>query len=254
MTGHRHFIPIWFLFFLAMDATAYEQTTKEARWDRFYVGGHINYVHLDSDVTTESPRGPYFKITDYQQLSDAGSGSLSKHYSRGGLNAGWDKQWQSWVMGLEIDYLDAHDKTVLNSGSIKYLTVPESLFNTTSTLTTNRFISLRPRMGRLYNDALIYVTAGVAWVNTDYQFNFNDTYGGSYAASAQKTNTNRGLILGFGVEYALNDDWSIKAEYLHTTLDDVKTSSVVSNEPDQIIHNKVTVRFSNVRIGLNRSF
>jgi outer membrane immunogenic protein len=71
------------------------------------------------------------------------------------------------------------------------------------------------RAGWTANQALFYVKGGVAFVNHSY--NFNDTcVGGGCGGNMLvlgHSDTQVTYAVGAGVEYAFNNNWSVKGEY-----------------------------------------
>ncbi len=65
------------------------------------------------------------------------------------------------------------------------------------------------RGGYAFDRALVYGKVGYAFA--DYRYKMWDSFGGWDVAKA----TQSGLLLGLGLEYALNDRWSVKLEYDH---------------------------------------
>jgi outer membrane immunogenic protein len=88
------------------------------------------------------------------------------------------------------------------------------------------FGTVRLRVG--YNptpDWLLYVTGGLAYGESQYTFNFMqpgaaaNQFGSTATTYAlRQSSTNIGYAVGFGGEYKLTRNWSIKAEYLYVDL------------------------------------
>jgi outer membrane immunogenic protein len=86
-----------------------------------------------------------------------------------------------------------------------------------SKLTT--FGTLRGRLGYALGQWLPYVTGGWAWGRHQLTTtcptscsSFGDP------ATSSDTKTHNGWVIGAGLEYAINQNWSVKAEYLHLDL------------------------------------
>jgi outer membrane immunogenic protein len=111
----------------------------------------------------------------------------------GGFQAGYNKQFGTFVLGLETDF----DLT--------------SIENTTNGVSTKLpwFGTTRTRLGFLVNPSLLlYGTGGVA----------NGRVEQSVPGASTKT-PGVGWAAGAGVQYAFTPQWSIGAEYLHVELD-----------------------------------
>lgn len=106
------------------------------------------------------------------------------------------------------------------------------------------FGTLRARAGYLVSDRLLaYGTAGLAFAQID------DTSIGNTAGETAKENGMRaGLALGVGVEYAMSQAWSVKAEFLH--LDFAQVDGLSDNNEDYSFDSNVNI----FRVGANMQF
>ena len=234
-------------------AVADTHSTGSYPWGKVYVGGHVNSSDYKTDFKTHSNPGSYFINEDYAQLASAGSGSKKKSDVPFGLNIGWCYEWNDFVFGVELDYLDSQSRAVLDSGNITYITQPAHTFKTASQLKVEQSFSLRPKIGYIWKDILLYVTGGFSVAHLDYTFNFSDTFSNA-ESGVNKSAARKGWIVGGGLEYQLNNEWSVKLEYLNSEYDSLRVSSQLSNYPDQIIENNVKLKLYSYRLGLNYWF
>jgi outer membrane immunogenic protein len=149
-------------------------------WDGFYIGGNVGYGETSFTVTASGPGG---SITE----SLHGNGVL------GGVQVGANKQFGTFVLGLETDF----DVT--------------SIKNTTAGVDTKLpwFGTTRGRLGFLVNPSLLlYGTGGVAYGRIE------ESVPGVTARTPAV-----GWAVGAGIQYAFTPQWSIGAEYLHVELD-----------------------------------
>ncbi len=110
----------------------------------------------------------------------------------GGGQVGYNYQFQNNVLvGLEadVDAANISSSSGLASSKLDY------------------FGTVRARLGYAFDRVLPYVTGGLAWGN-------NKITGLGYSQS----NTSTGWTAGAGVEYALTNNWTAKAEYLYMDL------------------------------------
>jgi outer membrane immunogenic protein len=143
-------------------------------WDGLYVGGNLGY----GETSFEFPG-----------ISFHGNGVV------GGFQVGYNKQYGTFVLGLETDF----DLTSIKTTN----------FGVTDKLPW--FGTTRGRVGFLLNPAwLLYATGGVAYGRLE-----ESGFGASVKVSGV------GWAAGAGVQYALTPQWSIGAEYLHVELDHV---------------------------------
>ena len=78
----------------------------------------------------------------------------------------------------------------------------------------NWFSTVRARGGIAHDKTLLFVTAGLALVDVEYSF--GDVTDSDYWANSSKTSL--GYTAGAGVEYAYNDQMSLRGEYLYIGL------------------------------------
>ena len=78
--------------------------------------------------------------------------------------------------------------------------------------------SIRGRVGVAFDRVLIFATGGVAFggFNTDVSLSTFDATGAPFFASASRSNTRVGWTVGGGIEYAITNNWSVRAEYRFT--------------------------------------
>jgi outer membrane immunogenic protein len=126
-------------------------------------------------------------------------GSLSGSGYFGGAQLGYNMDMDGLVLGIEGD-LQWADITDSDAGG-----------GFTMSSTINYFGTVRARAGYAIDNVLVYGTAGLAYADVDY----NIAGGGG---SLSKTYGAWGYALGGGIEYAFDDNWSAKAEYMYLGL------------------------------------
>ncbi|QFR34945.1 TonB-dependent receptor domain-containing protein [Ancylobacter sp. TS-1] len=190
------------------------------RWTGLYAGGSIGYGFGSIDGTTTLADGSYAPRAFSESANETFQGGVW------GGQAGYNYQFSNGVVvGVEADLLHA------GMGSSAVLGATES-----ATLITNRMTeaqtdysfdwlaTVRAKAGYAVTDQLlVYGTAGVAFLReteerTQYVSNFADATnpGGNRTAlsfSETSARTRTGFTVGGGAEYAINDRWSVKAEY-----------------------------------------
>jgi len=113
--------------------------------------------------------------------------------------------------------------------------------------------SVRARLGLVVDErALLYVTGGPNWMNTDIDTNIGIGVADVANYRSGDEITEFGLVLGAGAEYAITEHLSMKAEYLHgwygdANLDLFEFSDGVNNTKYDIKQNLQT---NVVRVGL----
>ena len=124
--------------------------------------------------------------------------------------------------------------------------------------------TIRARAGAVANNALLYVTAGVAWANASQsgvEFGNIPAFAGfglPTGRTANASGTLWGSVVGAGVEYALSPNWTVGAEFLHTVYGDRDaailqpdgTSGCAPNHPPTncVIRSQLTADVARLRV------
>jgi outer membrane immunogenic protein len=84
---------------------------------------------------------------------------------------------------------------------------------------SNSLVTLRGRLGFAESSVLPYLTGGLALTGFWMPSSFADTVGGLGAfGSASNSDQRAGWTVGGGLEWAVNDHWTVKGEYLFVNL------------------------------------
>jgi len=181
-------------------------------WTGLYVGGQVGYA---------------FGQDHYSVVGFPISGSASGSGVLGGAHIGYnfEPSLGGLVLGLEGD---------VNGSSYRG---SSTLFGITGTGKSPIDGSIRGRAGFAVDRALFYATGGAAFAS----FNYSNSNGDS------SSNTRVGYTVGGGIEYALTNDWSVRAEYRYSdfgsftdTLTSLRAISVSHKETE----NQVQAGFS----------
>jgi len=221
-----------------------------ADWRGFYLGANAGYGFGSADNSLSIADGPTFNChfcdnvffggptIDHVIAEGAGSPSLKPHGFSGGLQTGYNWQQASWVYGVEFDadlfrMRDTDDNSFVlpgntalgGGGGVCGTTGLETCIGNFSTrLTTDWLVSIRPRIGYDFDGVLLYGTFGAALTRLNFEQTYTDniTYplvpgstgaGGYIHTSASALRV--GWIAGAGFAYALDRNWSLRAEYLY---------------------------------------
>ncbi len=204
-------------------------------WTGVYAGGQIGYAWDTASSTNVSgfipPRFPAAA-----SIGGNPSGAI------GGANVGYNYQIGQWVLGLE----GTVDGTGISNSGVAFF--PGILGNSTATATTTATVegSIRGRAGFAWDRLLIYGTGGVVFggFNTNIAFSSAASFLGSSSVSA----TRAGWTAGGGLQYAITNNWSVRAEYRYSDFGSI-TGGVAGlrgaflNGTRQINQNQVQVGF-----------
>ena len=169
----------------------------------------------------------------YGDLSNAGT-TVFGHPDGGmiGGTAGYNYQIGQFVVGAEgtLDWADLQNKRTFADGS-------------TSKATVDSIGNILARAGVAYDRALFYVAGGYAGGNVEGQF-YDSVTGGAYSHSAWQN----GWAVGGGIEYAVTNNVSLKAEYIFSQLND---RTYFAGTPDVV---KTGVNINSFKTGVNYKF
>jgi outer membrane immunogenic protein len=202
-------------------------------WTGFYIGGQIGYGWGQNNVSFGDNFG------DYDTFNYTAEGVI------GGAHVGYNLQLNRFVIGLEGDV----DGTSIGKNYSGPLPFGSNFVNggfLSEPLAGNVNVnvhhdiegSIRGRVGYAWDRVLIYATGGVAFGG--FSGNVSGTFPGGvflpgtegatafgpFGGSASASSTRVGWTVGGGIEYAVTNNWSIRAEYRYT---DFGHSTVFAN-------------------------
>lgn len=270
------------------------QSADSDSWKGFYIGGNVggtvanhslvtsttfcggiaNFTLSAANVATVTPC--FFAQSSVDLVNRAGNREAKPKGFTGGVQAGYNFQAGKFVAGVEADFNSARQNQTV-SGRDNFTNVnPQYPFQVTQTIKTDWLMTVRPRAGFTAGKALIYGTGGLAVTNVNYQLNYEDfpptppVNAVQIKGSASKTikETKAGWTAGAGAEFKINDNWSVKGEYLYTqfnangttnnfsiaTINSGGTSNGSTAIPNQILTSDVKLKSHNFRFGFNYRF
>jgi outer membrane immunogenic protein len=164
--------------------------------------------------------GPYLGVNLGYNFGDVSNSGTSPSGISGGIQGGYNWQFGTpWVFGLEADLqaTGADDTFAAWKFSNPW------------------YGTIRGRVGYALNpNLMVYGTGGLA---------FGQLKGTRPGQS--ESHTNAGWTVGAGAEFALTNNWSLKAEYMYVDLD--SSNFLVTGLPNGY-------QFSTVRVGVNYHF
>lgn len=212
-------------------------------WTGFYAGLSAGYGrgNLDTDLkavptatANDLPTALGFGLNGgVARVKDTANGFV------GGGQIGYNYQLDPhWVIGAEADLqyagLDSK-KTFIGDQNIP-VTVKTEL---------DWFGTARLRAGYAFDNVLVYGTGGLAYGHVKSKV----TTGGTNLSGSE---TKFGWALGAGAEYALTQNWTIRAEYLYVDLG--KAETIKANSDIAQVTAKADVSVHTVRAGVNYKF
>lgn len=177
-------------------------------WDGLYIGGQIGYGWGQDPVSWSG--------TANDLDPAAGAFTANPQGVIGGAHVGYNYQYNPWlVFGLEgsVDGTSLKKTTVVPLADF----AADTFGSATATSSAGVQGSIRGRLGMAWDRVLLYGTGGVAF--TSFNTSMTDTAGfftgvpGTYSSIA---NTRAGWTVGGGIEYAVTDNWWVRAEYRYS--------------------------------------
>jgi outer membrane immunogenic protein len=169
-------------------------------WTGLYFGANLGGAFGNQDVA----------LIDNATGGTAASGSVSPDGFIIGDQIGYNWQVNQWVFGLEADFQGSTQK---EDGA------PLTALGSTVTYTSRLrwFGTVRGRVGYAFDRFLPYITGG--WAYGDARIDGVATTGVT-TRNFENDDTVSGWTVGAGIEWAILDHWSAKAEYLYINFED----------------------------------
>jgi outer membrane immunogenic protein len=174
-------------------------------WSGFYIGGHVGYGDPSFGGKVDSAEADFTGTGAIAYGKDINADGIL-----GGLQAGYNVQMDSVVLGAEADisltdFSGSTKDKVIDEGD----DVPDKLKAEIDWLA-----SLRARAGFAMDTLLIYATGGVAYTHPEFDFYNNGSHAGSIDIDDAW-----GYVVGGGVEYAVAENASVRLEGLYYGFD-----------------------------------
>lgn len=227
---------------------------EQNNWTGFYMGLNAGAAFNDSHYYL-SP-GQSYTAEEKALLSE--SDKFDSISFIGGLQAGYNRQINNFVLGLETDinYLGMDESDRVNRAFEP--SDPESgRYMRTVSQKLDYLGTLRARLGFTpANQWLFYTTGGLAYgrVSSKSHIEFDVPLTDIYRASRSANRT--GWTVGGGIEYAVARNWSLKGEYLYV---DFGSHSYEYENQGQCTEactytTDIKTRFNIFRLGINYRF
>jgi outer membrane immunogenic protein len=222
-------------------------------WSGFYAGVNTGYGFGSSTATVTGFAPGY--TPEYQAyIPVALRRSMNPDGPLGGLQAGYNIHHGALLVGLEADAQYMRLRGTNDSGIIAG-PVPAAGHNVRlyDTLESQSLFTLRLRGGWTTGQALLYATGGLAAgkikATRDSIF-----LAGANPYDGSSSSMHWGWTAGAGLEYAVTERWSVKAEYLFVKFDDVAIRASSRVFAAEYIDSAMDVKAHILRVGLNYRF
>ena len=194
------------------------------RWQGFYLGANLGYgwashgYNFAPGGSGNGGSGPALGLF----APDAAGGFFATHGTGGvyGLHAGFDRQWDRLVGGVELT-VALSDINAQASNPFGAQTDPNASYATN----VKWLATLAPRVGWAWDQFLVYGKAGLAVARLSSNLNSTSiagcSAGGFGTASTCAFGEERnhlGVVVGAGFEYQFTRNWSVGFEYNYMDL------------------------------------
>jgi len=213
-----------------------EATVAGIDWSGFYIGINGGGAWGDYESELTSPLAPGFAIG----LDQSAGGFVV------GGQAGYNHQFDNFVLGVEAD---AQYSEIEGDLSIPITTPGPSFDLLNASFSTDFIATFRGKAGVAFDNVLVYATGGAAVTEIETKFALLDPI--IPGLSASDSQTHWGWTVGAGVEVAINEKWSLKAEYLYIDFDE---ESYFEDALSPFADYSVDLDTQIVRAGLNYRF
>jgi outer membrane immunogenic protein len=232
-------------------------------WTGFYVGVNVGGAWTSGNRSAQifAPAAFPFPVSTFFPGS-FGSGQSGVI---GGGQAGYNWQTGSFVLGVETDFDGTSLSKTFDATGVPFSGAGVPAFLLGDTLSVHAKTSLdwlgstRGRVGWVPfpdNRWLIYGTGGVAYGGGSANFTVFDATQ-NLLLTGNPSSSRVGWVAGGGVEYALTNNWTIKAEYLYYNLGKSTFSTapaVLTGFTGVFANGQVDYRVQTVRAGVNYKF
>jgi outer membrane immunogenic protein len=244
-------------------------------WTGFYVGANAGgtWARSEANTTTDCSsalvppsyfcNSAGFGAANAAAVNAAGTGAITDSGFTGGIQAGYNWQAASLIFGLETDFDSFHLKSSRQSiGTYPtgFGAVPAGTpFSVNSSFATDWLYTLRGRVGVPVAPNLMgYATGGLAVTRLTVSDSFSDNVAPGAVENASQSKLKTGWTVGGGLEWALTNNWSVKAEYLYIDFGHVAATGTITNVValgySQGMSTSSDLTAHVARIGVNRKF
>jgi outer membrane immunogenic protein len=222
-------------------------------WTGFEIGGFGAYTYGQIDTHLDLTGAWEFFHDAEVAIQDRGNRSLNTSGGEIGGFIGYNYQFAgNWVIGAEFDggYMFLRDSKERQF----FVNEFESEFASEVSIKTNYLLTVGGKLGYAFCHWLPYFTGGGAWANVDFNGRLAEP-GEERFLEGGTSNTRTGWFIGGGVEYMLNHNWRLRAQYQYIDFGETGFTRTTPFIVEPFIsHRSIDVREDNVQVAIIYAF
>lgn len=253
----RNWLRSCLLFFcplsLAHAAVQPENHSLFYNWSGYYVGALGGGVYSHFNMQTSTKPGPLLNDQATQLVNMAGKQNLYSSAFITGIEGGYNWQINHLLLGIESDLQSMSISSNTDSGAIPNPNNPFQQYVISSFANDNWLLTIRPRIGYAAGNWLVFATGGLGLTLLQSDFVFTKNTGKFESSRISKIEP--GYTVGAGVETAVTDHISLKAEYRFLNFNGSNAYQMNNNVPaGQVFTSNASVNMNTLEIGINYHF
>jgi outer membrane immunogenic protein len=191
------------------------------QWAGFYLGGDIGGAWGSASMRGVVPAASDMNASARALEAAIDNGGVSESDFIAGAHIGYNVQRGSLVYGLELSFDQLNHENTRDTGLV---TVGGQTGRTVDRAVDNRLFTVRARVGYAMDRSLFYVTGGYAEIDRSFSHRQSWSFGDGCPAvgdgqqlchSGSASDMYSTYTVGGGVEFALTNRLSVRAEYLY---------------------------------------
>jgi outer membrane immunogenic protein len=223
-------------------------------WGGWYVGGNVGGAWADTKLRTSVIPGTgagAISAADAAAISAASHDTGNKAGFTGGVQGGYGILYNHmWMFGIEGDF-EGMDIKSTTTKPLASTTTPGAVYTINQNVSAGWLATLRPRVGYVYNQYLVYGTIGFAWADLKYGASLSsNTALPTLTSSTSSTRT--GWAGGIGAAYAFTPNWHLRGEWLYADLGRPNSATITATGAS--IRSNDNVAANLVRVGVDYRF
>ena len=215
-------------------------------WTGFYAGANIGWTQNEVRASNRGFAGTG-GAGAYPNFSATSNGFI------GGLQAGYNQQFDMFVAGVEADINFLGNRRTTGNAAVA------GLGGVTGVSASSRLDwlgTVRARAGVAFDRVFFYGTGGLAFGAPDQRLTLSGPTGTTHRGTSSSTRL--GWTVGAGAEFAVMDNLTLKAEYLYYDLGRNNVTATRTAGSAAPVGTSNTARFENKghigRVGMNYRF